>query len=149
MRPIVSFSRSQQYKKEVYVKNCNWTSNRVFFRLCGGSWWRSGNDGNCHTLLLGTLGRWVVASFNWRKNAYYIVLLFYILYVAIFFSINAHKFTGEIIGQKREFAQNWYGILPQLLAHSGQSFGYAKIFRQACTLKVGLRNLPFENEMST
>ena len=77
LRPIVSFLRSQQYQKEVYVKNCKWTSNRVFFRLCGGSWWRSGNDGNCHTLLLGTLGRWVVAAFNWRKNAYYIVLLFY------------------------------------------------------------------------
>ena len=34
-----------------------------------------------------------------------------------------------LLCQKREFAQKWRGILPQLLAHSSrQSFGYAKIF---------------------
>ena len=75
-RPIVSFKKSTIVERGP-SKKLQLDVKSGFFRLCGGSWWRSGNDGNCHTLLLGTLGRWVVAAFNWRKNAYYIVLLFY------------------------------------------------------------------------
>ena len=59
-RPIVSFKKSTIVERGP-SKKLQLDVKSGFFRLCGGSWWRSGNDGNCHTLPLGRHS-WEVVS---------------------------------------------------------------------------------------